>query len=82
MGFATSPFRDFENYLRIVFGLDEDDIWFILKQYKSNFVTYKPTPGIYPVKDTSEVVHTMGDHEGILRIEYDHITMKSNLLLK
>ena len=26
MGYARSPFRDFENYLRIVVGLDEDDI--------------------------------------------------------
>ena len=29
MGFASSPFRDFESYLRIAVGLDEDDIWFI-----------------------------------------------------
>ena len=26
MGYARSPFRDFESYLRIVVGLDEDDI--------------------------------------------------------
>ena len=32
MGYARSPFRDFENYLRIVVGLDEDDNQLILKQ--------------------------------------------------
>ena len=46
MGFARSPFRDFEIYLRIVVGLNEDDIQLILKQYNSNFVTYQLTPGI------------------------------------
>ena len=33
MAYARSPFRDFESYLRIVVGLDEDDIRLILKQY-------------------------------------------------
>ena len=32
MGYARSPFRDFESYLRIVVGSDEDDIRLILKQ--------------------------------------------------
>ena len=50
MGYARSPFRDFESYLRIVVGLDEDDIQLILKQYNSKFVTYKLTPGIYTNK--------------------------------
>ena len=40
MGYARSPFRDFDSYLRIVVGLDEDDIQLILKQYNSNFVTF------------------------------------------
>ena len=39
LGYAWSPFRDFEMYLRIVVGLDEDDNQLILKQYTSNFVT-------------------------------------------
>ena len=29
MGYARSPYRDFESYLRIVVGLDEDDIQLI-----------------------------------------------------
>ena len=44
MGFARSPFRDFESYLGIVFGLDEDDIQLILKQYNEKFITYEIDP--------------------------------------
>ena len=35
LGYSRSLFRDFESYLRIVVGLDEEDIQLILKQYKS-----------------------------------------------
>ena len=45
MGYARSPFRYFESYLRIVVGLDEDDIGLILKQYNANFITYELDPG-------------------------------------
>ena len=41
MGYAWSAFRDSETYLRIVVGLDEDDIQLNLKQYISIFVTYE-----------------------------------------
>ena len=41
IGYARSPFRDFESYLRIVVDLDEDDIQLISKQYNSDSVTYK-----------------------------------------
>ena len=44
MAFASSPFRDLESYLRIVVGLDEDDIRLISKQYNANFVTYELDP--------------------------------------
>ena len=66
MGYARSPFRDFECYLRIVIGSIEEDIQLILKQYNSNFVIYKIEPGIYTMQDISEVVYTIGDHEGTL----------------
>ena len=39
MAYARSLFRDFEQYLRFVVGLKEEDIQFISKQYNSNFVT-------------------------------------------
>ena len=66
----------------MVFGLDENDIQLILKQYNSHFISYELSPGIYTTKDISEVVYTMGDHEGTLRIEYDDISMKTKFFSK
>ena len=80
LGFARSPFRDFETYLRVVVGLDESDIHINIKQKNSNFITYEIPPGIYPVEDFSEIVYTMGDHEGTIQIEYDEISMKTKLI--
>ena len=37
MVYARSLFRDVESYLRIVVGLNEDDIQLILKQYNEKF---------------------------------------------
>ena len=51
MCYGRSLVRDCENYLRIVVGLDEEDIQLILKQYKLNFVTYDLSAGIYSIKD-------------------------------
>ena len=79
---ARSPSRDFENYLRIVVGLNKDDVWLTLKPYISNFVTFKITPGIYTINDISEVVYTTGNHEGTLQIKYDDITLKTKLISK
>ena len=81
MGYARSPFRDFESYLRIVIGLDEDDIRLILKQYNAVFVTYDLDPGIYTIEDLREAVFFLGDHEGTLQIEYDDLNKKTKLLL-
>ena len=50
MSYACSPLQDFESYLRIVVGLDEDDIQLILKKNSSNFVTYEISPGISSIK--------------------------------
>ena len=80
MGYARSPIRDFECYLRKVIGLNEDDIQVILKQFDANFVTYELCPRIYTIKDISEVVYTMGNHEGTLKIKYDAISMNTKLL--
>ena len=77
MGCAGSPFRDFETYLRIVAGLDEEDVQFTLKQYNSDFVTYKITPRVYTIKDISDTPYTMGVHEGSLKNEYDDTSMKT-----
>ena len=61
MGYARSPVRDFEVFLRIVVGLDEDDLQLVLEHYISNFITYEISPGVYATEDISEVVDTKSD---------------------
>ena len=73
MGYARSLFRGFEIYLRNVVGLDKDDIQLIFKQNNLS------SPRIYSIKDISEAVYVIGDHEGTLQIEYDDISMKTKL---
>ena len=80
--YSRSLFRDFENYLRIVVGLDEEDIQLILKQYNSHFITYELNPGIYTIQDISDAVHTFSGHGEIIEIEYDDISMKTKNILK
>ena len=36
---------------------------------------------MFSIRDTLEVVFTMGDHEGTLKIEYDDLRMKTKLVL-
>ena len=97
MNYTQSSFRDFENYLRILFGLNEDDIQLILKQYNSKFITYKISPGIYTFKDTSEVLskgfekefeirgeiqpNTKFDQSDRIIMECDNNTMKTKLVV-
>ena len=80
LGHARSPCRDFEGFLRMVVGLDEYDIQLILKQCNSSFVIYEVSPRIYSIKDISEAVYTMGDHDVTLQYEYDDTTMKTKLI--
>ena len=82
LGYSRSLFRDFEGYLRIVVGLEEEDIQLILKQYNSHFITYELTPGIYTIQDISDVIHTFSGHSEIIQIEYDDISMKTKIILK
>ena len=81
MGYARSPFRDFESYLRIVVGLEEDNIRLILKQYNEKFITYELDPGKYTIEDLKKAVYPLGDQEGILQIEYDDLNKKFKLIL-
>ena len=80
-GYANSSFRDFESYLRIFVGLEEDDIQLILKQYNEKFVTYELDPGNHTIEDIQKAVYFLGDHEGTLQIEYDDINKKVKLIL-
>ena len=81
MGYARSPFRDFESYLRIVIGLEEDNIQLILKQHNEKFTTYELDPGNYTVEDLQKAVYPLDDHEGTLQIEYDDLNKKVKLIL-
>ena len=51
MGYARTPCRNFESYLRMVVGLDEEHLLLFLKQYNSNFVPNELSPGVYLTKD-------------------------------
>ena len=81
MGYARSPFRDFESYLRIFVGLEDDNIRLILKQYNEKFITYELDPGNYTIEDLQKAVYPLGDHEGTLQIEYDDLNKKVKLIL-
>ena len=82
LGYSKSLFRDFESYLRIVVGLDEEDIQLILKEYNSHFITYELTPGIYTIQDISDAIHTFSGHSEIIQIKYDDISKKTKIILK
>ena len=82
LNYSRSQFRDFETYLRIRVGFDEKDIQLILKEYNSHFITYELSPGIYSIKDISDVVQTFSGHSDILEIEYNDISMKTKIILK
>ena len=81
LGYARPLFRNFESYLRMVVGLDEDDIQLILKQYNAKIVTYELDPGVYSIEDLQKAVYLLGDHERTLQIEYDDddVNKKTNL---
>ena len=80
-GYARSLFRDFESYLRIAVGLEEDNIGLILKQYNEKFITYELDPGNYNIEDIHQAVYSLDDHKGNLQIEYDKINKKVKLIL-
>ena len=81
MGYSRSPFRDFESYIRIFVGLDEENIQMILKQFSSYFINYEILPGSYTFENFSDAVYTMGDHEGTIQIEYANISMETKLIV-
>ena len=79
MGYAQSPFGNFESYLGIVVGLDEDGIQLVLKHYTSNFVTFERSPLVYSIKDISDIVITARDLERSLQKKFDDKSIKVKL---
>ena len=82
LNYSRSQFRDFESYLRIRVGLDEEDIQLILKECNSHFITYELSPGFYTIQDISDAVHTYSGHSDIIETEYNDISMKTEIILK
>ena len=82
LNYSRSKFRDFESYLRIRVGLDEEDIQLILKEYNTHFITYQLSPGIYTIQDLSDAVYTFSGHSEIIENEYNAISMKTKIILK
>ena len=82
LGYSASPFRDFESYLRLVIGLDEEDIQLISKEYNSHFITYELTPGIYTIQDISDAIQTFSGHQETIQLEYDDISIRTTIVLK
>ena len=68
LDYGRSLFRNFESCLRIVVGLDEEDIQLILKEYNSHFITYELTPGIYTIQDISDAIQTFSGHKETIQI--------------
>ena len=82
LGYARSLFRDFESYLRLVIGLDEEDNQLILEEYNSHFITYELTPGIYAIQNISDAIQTFSGYEETIQLEHDDISMRTTIVLK
>ena len=81
-GYCASSFRDFESCLRLLIGLDEEDIQLILKEYNSHFITYQLTAGIYTMQDISDAIKTFSGHGVTIELVYDEITRRATIVLK
>ena len=56
IGYTHSPFRDLESYIRLLVGLEEEDIQLVSKHYNSYFTKYEISPGNDSIRDISEVL--------------------------
>ena len=82
LGYSASPFRDFESYLRLVIGLDDEDVQLILKEYNSHFITNELTPGIYTIQDITDAIQTFSGHQETIQLEYDDNSKRATINLK
>ena len=85
--YNKSVFLDFENYLRTVVDLAEDDIRVVLDEYNSNLITDEIKPGIYTFKDLSEVLTKISQFgfdgfNNSNNIEFNDITMKTKFFVR
>ena len=85
--YTRSVFQDFESFLRTQIDLVEDDIKLVLDEYKSNFVTYELTPGIYTYRNIAEALYYILESEYLsssseILIRLDDITRKTKLVVR
>ena len=95
--YTHSTFRDFESYLRVLTGLDEDDIQLVLKQYNSKFITYKISPGFYTFTHLADVFsrgfesnfeigklrpYRIDDKSHSVTIECDNVSLITKLIVR
>ena len=84
--YKSSIFQDLESFLRTEADLVDDDINLILDEYISNFINYETPPGIYSIKDLSQVLSRdlridNNNNSHSITIESDDITMKTKLVV-
>ena len=81
--YLHSPFRDFECYLRILTGLNDDDFQIMLKQYNSEISKHKNSPGANSFRDLSEVVSKGFEIESEIRrgVRPNHKHVKSHSII-
>ena len=85
--YIDSVFQNFKSFLRTEVDLVEDGFKLVLDEYKSSFITYEISPGIYSFKDLSEALFNILQHEypgpsNVIVIEFDDITRKTKLVVK
>ena len=84
--YTISVFQDFESFLRTQIDLVEEDVYLVLDEYNSSFITYELDPGIYSHRDTSEALfytlqfeYPQSNSEILIRL--DGITRKIKLVV-
>ena len=84
--YTSSVFQDFESFLKTQIELIEDDVKLVLDEYKSSFITYEISRGIYTFKEISEALFNILQSEypipsNTIVIEFDDITRKTKLVV-
>ena len=87
-GYVSSVFQDFESYLRTEVDLVEDDIYLVLEECNSSFLLMKYNQVFTLLKIIRKPFLTFSNSNiqdlvtQLLLIEYDDITMKTELVVK
>ena len=85
--FKLSIVQDFGSFLWKEIDLVEDDIWLVLDEEKSSFITYEIWPGIHTFKNLSEILlrNLQLDFDGVdnaIDNKFDDISMKTKMFVR